>query len=61
MKPGNFMTRTPDGETVWRGPIAFEKTDRSVPALQVELVPEAEAVKVDVRYGNRTTEAVFAR
>jgi len=61
LKPGNVMTRTPEGETLWRGPVEFDVEDETVPALEVKLLPAEAGVTVDVRYGNRRTKAVFAR
>ena len=61
LKPGNVMTQTPEGETLWRGPIAFDVEGETVPALQVKLLQADGGVTVDVRYGNRRTKAVFAR
>ena len=61
LQPGNVMTRAPEGETLWRGPVKFETTDRTVPALEVGVLPEAGRLRLDVRYGNRGTQAVFGR
>ncbi len=61
LQPGNVMTRAPEGETLWRGPVKFETADRTVPALEVGIRPETGGVRLDVRYGNRGTQAVFFR
>lgn len=61
LQPGNVMTRTPEGETLWQGPAKFETAEKTVPALEVGVLSEDQAVKIDVRYGNRTTQAVFNR
>jgi hypothetical protein len=59
LQEGNVMTRTPEGETVWRGPVAFETADTTVPALEIGVVPAATGFSLDVRYGNRRTRAQF--
>jgi len=55
------MTRTPEGETLWQGPAKFEIAGKTVPALEVGITREEQGVKIDVHYGNRTTQAVFSR
>jgi hypothetical protein len=55
------MTRTPEGETLWQGPAKFETAEKTIPALEVGILPEETSVKIDVRYGNRTTQAMFSR
>jgi hypothetical protein len=61
LRPGNVMTRTPEGETLWQGPARFEIAEKTVPALEVGITREEQSVKIDVHYGNRTTQAVFGR
>ncbi len=59
LQQGNVMTRTPEGETLWRGPVTFETGETSVPTLEIEIAPEANGVRLGVRYGNRGMQAVF--
>jgi hypothetical protein len=59
LQEGNVMTRTPEGETVWRGPVVFLTTDTTVPALGIEVIPAATGFSLDVRYGDRRTRAQF--
>jgi hypothetical protein len=59
LQRGNVMTRTPEGETLWRGPVTFETAESTVGALEIGVVPEANGVRLDVRYGNRGMQQVF--
>lgn len=61
LQAGNVMTRTPEGETLWREPVAFDTTEQTVPTLEIEVLPEASAVRLLIHYGNRATQTVFAR
>jgi hypothetical protein len=60
LQAGNVLTRTPEGETLWRAPVAFDTAEQSVVALEIEAVTEASGVRLHVRYGDRTTQAVFS-
>jgi hypothetical protein len=53
LEPGNALTPAPEGETLWRGPIRFERDERVAPALELELLPAPEAVSLLIRYGDR--------
>jgi hypothetical protein len=55
LQNGNVMTRTPEGETVWQAPVAFETVSATVPALEIGLTPDADGLRLDVRYGDRRT------
>jgi hypothetical protein len=59
LQSGNVMTRTPEGETVWRAPVTFETVSPTVPALEIGLTPDPEGLRLEVRYGNRRTERLF--
>ncbi len=59
LQTGNVMTRTPEGETVWRAPVAFEVVETTVPALEIGLTPGPGDLRLDVRYGDRRTSQVF--
>jgi len=61
LQEGNAMTRTPEGETVWQAPVRFETAPSTVPALEVQLVPEPDGFRLDVRYGDRRTSKTFLR
>jgi hypothetical protein len=50
---GNVMTKTPEGETVARGPAVFEPVKETTPALAVELVPAPDGASCVIRYGDR--------
>lgn len=59
LQRGNVMTRTPEGETLWRGPVTFATAESTVPTLEIGIAPEANGVRLDVRYGNRAMHQVF--
>ena len=59
LQNGNVMTRTPEGETVWRAPVVFETGGATVPALEVGLTPGSAGLRLEVRYGDRRTNCVF--
>ena len=60
LEPGNAMTRTPEGETVWKAPIRFQTATDVAPALKVELGEPANGkLSLTVRYGNRTLVKEF--
>lgn len=60
LQPGNVMTPTPDGETVWRGPIRFERREATEPALRIDLEPEKSGARLVVLYGDRRLERELA-
>jgi hypothetical protein len=53
LQPGNAMTPTPAGETVYRAPVAFTTESETVPTLALSLAESKGAVGLEVRYGNR--------
>lgn len=53
LQPGNVMTATPEGPTVWHDPARFERTETTEPALRIELAPHEAGTKLVVRYGDR--------
>jgi hypothetical protein len=59
LQDGNVMTRTPEGETIWRAPVTFETVNATVPALEIALAPRAEGLLLAVRYGNRRTQQLL--
>jgi hypothetical protein len=59
LQSGNVMTRTPEGETVWRAPVTFEVGETTVPSLEIGLTPGTGDVRLDVRYGDRRMHRVF--
>jgi hypothetical protein len=61
LQAGNVMTRTPEGETLRRARVAFDTTETTVPALEIEVLPEESAVRLQIRYGNRATQTVFSK
>jgi hypothetical protein len=55
LQPGNVMTPTPEGETVYKAPVTFTSAPETVPALSLSLA-EAKTkgtLTLEVRYGNR--------
>jgi hypothetical protein len=60
LEPGNVMTRTPEGETVWKAPIRFQTGTDVAPALKVEVTGPANGkLSLTVRYGDRTLVKEF--
>jgi hypothetical protein len=59
LQSGNVMTRTPEGETVWRAPVRFETLSTTVPSLEIALTPGPDGLLLDVRYGNRRTQRLL--
>jgi hypothetical protein len=53
LQAGNAMTRTPEGETLYRAPVRFDTTTSTAPSLKVELVPGKGALGLRVQYGDR--------
>jgi hypothetical protein len=53
LRPGNVMTPTPAGETVYKAPVAFTTVSDTVPALSLTLAEAMGTVSLEVRYGNR--------
>ena len=41
LQAGNVMTRTPEGETLWKAPVAFDTADTTAPSLTIRLLPAA--------------------
>jgi hypothetical protein len=55
LEAGNVMTRTPEGETVWKAPIRFQTAADVAPALRVKLTgPVNGRLSLVVRYGDRS-------
>jgi hypothetical protein len=52
LEPGNVMTPTPDGESLWRGPVHFDLAQGTTPHLQIELAPGKGGVSLTVQYGD---------
>jgi hypothetical protein len=61
LQQGNVMTRTPQGETLWRGLVTFETAESTVRTLEIGVAPEASGVRLKVRYGNREMQQAFER
>jgi hypothetical protein len=59
LQAGNVMTRTPEGETLWQAPVAFDTAQQRVAALEIEVQPAAKGVTLAVRYGDRRTGKQF--
>jgi hypothetical protein len=59
LEEGNVMTRTPEGETIWRAPVRFDTAAGTAPVLKVEILPEAEGFRLRVQYGDRFTSKTF--
>ena len=60
LEAGNVMTRTPEGETVWKAPIHFQTSADVAPALKVELTGPANGkLSLVVRYGDRSLVREF--
>jgi len=55
LQSGNVMTRTPEGETLWRASVTFETAESSVPALEIGFTPGSAGLRLEVRYGDRRT------
>jgi hypothetical protein len=53
LQPGNVMTPTPEGPTVWHEAARFERTETTEPALKIDLAPHMAGTKLVVRYGDR--------
>lgn len=56
LQPGNVMTPTPEGETVWRGAVRFDRTEVTEPALRIDLAPQMAGTRMTIRYGDRHLE-----
>jgi hypothetical protein len=61
LQEGNVMTRTPEGETVWRAPVRFDTAAGTSPALKIDVVPEKGGFQLKVQYGDRWTSKEFLR
>jgi len=59
LQAGNVMTRTPEGETVWRAPVEFTTAETTAAALEIQLLPDAAGFLLDVHYGDRQTQKAF--
>jgi hypothetical protein len=56
LQPGNVMTPTPEGTTVWRGSVRFDREEETEPALRIDLAPHMAGTKLVIRYGDRRLE-----
>jgi hypothetical protein len=61
LEEGNAMTRTPEGQTIWRAPVRFDTAAGTTPALKVEILPEPGGFRLKVQYGDRWTSKEFRR
>jgi hypothetical protein len=59
LQAGNVMTRTPEGETLWKAPVVFDTVDTTAPSLAIRLLPTASGFTLEVRYGDRQTRRDF--
>jgi hypothetical protein len=61
LEEGNVMTRTPEGRTLCRVPIAFSEVPDTAPALTIGILPAPDGFRLRVQYGNRVTVQEFDR
>lgn len=59
LQAGNVMTRTPEGETLWKAPVVFDTVDTTAPSLTIRLLPTAAGFTLEVHYGDRVTRRDF--
>ena len=59
LQAGNVMTRTPDGETLWKAPVVFETVDTTAPSLAIRVLPADAGFTLEVHYGDRQTRRAF--
>jgi hypothetical protein len=55
LEEGNVMTRTPEGRTLWQGPVRFDTAADTTPALAIGILPAKRALRLRIQYGNRVT------
>ena len=53
LQPGNVMAAAPEGPTVWRAPVRFDRAETTEPALKIDLAPHMAGTKLVVKYGDR--------
>ncbi len=53
LQAGNIMTRTPEGESVYKSLAIFELIEETLPALDVSLAAVDDEITLRVAYGNR--------
>ena len=53
LQTGNIMTKTPDGESVYKTLAIFEIVEDTLPALDVSLEAVGAEINLRVAYGNR--------
>jgi hypothetical protein len=58
---GNPMTRAPQGESVYKARVTFEKAAETAPALHVALRDGADGLRLAVAYGDRRLNRTLAR
>jgi hypothetical protein len=59
LEEGNVMTRTPEGRTLWQGPVRFDTAADTVPALTIGILPAKGGFRLRIQYGNRVTVQEF--
>ena len=61
LQEGNIMTKTPEGDSVYKSPAIFELVDETLPALEVSLVADDDEIRLRVAYGNRRLQRTLKR
>lgn len=61
LQAGNVMQRAPEGASVYRGPVTFERVAETTPALAVALEAVPTGLRLDVRYGDRRLTRLLDR
>ena len=59
LEEGNVMTRTPEGRTLWQGPVRFDTAADTTPALRISILPAQGGFRLRIQYGNRVTVRQF--
>ncbi len=58
---GNAMTRTPQGESLFKAPVVFERAAETLPALELKLDDADGGLTLRVAYGDRRLTRRFQR
>ncbi len=61
LEAGNIMTRTPDGESVYKTPAIFEIVEETQAALDVSLAAVNDEITLRIAYGNRRLQRTLRR
>ena len=61
LRAGNIMTKTPEGESVYKSPAIFELLDETLPTLDVSLAAVEDEITLLVAYGNRRLQRTLKR